>query len=298
MLPRPARDVRGEHPPLRIAVIVERQSVAAPNDDVVAGETIEWSNPQGNEAARGIRAEVCTSQNVTGTGREEYAIRQRPLNGWIALGAWCAPAIHRPLTTPREGRSSSTTGGAVMIGHRRIWGAQSCAIQDVAGGVDFSGVATRTTFAEVLDAALGADDEDLTDARACWSCATVPFIVIESETSARQPTVTPRIPFTVAHPHAQQSAGFRSPLARHSSGRPLRQLAPRQQAALDAIVLLGAHLGTDFTLPELRSAYRVLARTFHPDRHVAASEQEKSRLAAVFTALADNYRCLLEAFGS
>jgi DnaJ-domain-containing protein 1 len=75
--------------------------------------------------------------------------------------------------------------------------------------------------------------------------------------------------------------------------RPPRQLTVRQQRALDALVALGAELDANFTARELRSAYRALARQYHPDRHPFSSHIEKARLARVFAALNQNHRCLL-----
>jgi hypothetical protein len=77
------------------------------------------------------------------------------------------------------------------------------------------------------------------------------------------------------------------------SPRPPRQLTVRQQRAVDELVLLGAELDGDFTARQLRSAYRALARQYHPDRHPSSSLTEKARLARVFASLNENHRCLL-----
>ena len=77
------------------------------------------------------------------------------------------------------------------------------------------------------------------------------------------------------------------------SPRPPRQLTVRQQRALDELVVLGAKLDPDFTARELRSAYRTLARQYHPDRHPFSSHTEKARLARVFAALNQSHRYLL-----
>src|SRR5687768_2898486 len=55
---------------------------------------------------------------------------------------------------------------------------------------------------------------------------------------------------------------------------PRRTLSPEQRAALDRFVALGAHLHSGYTRRELRSAFRSLARTFHPDHHPAISASE------------------------
>jgi hypothetical protein len=77
--------------------------------------------------------------------------------------------------------------------------------------------------------------------------------------------------------------------------RPRRSLSPRQQDALRAFWGLGARLAVDFTEPELRSAYRLLARRYHPDSHPGTSGTETARLARIFANLTDCYRLLLSA---
>ena len=80
--------------------------------------------------------------------------------------------------------------------------------------------------------------------------------------------------------------------------RPRRALTARQERALVELVALGADLRADFSLRELRSAYRTLARRYHPDRHPASGEAEKARLAKVFGELNDNHRRLLAVVAS
>jgi hypothetical protein len=78
------------------------------------------------------------------------------------------------------------------------------------------------------------------------------------------------------------------------SRRPVRHLPLRHQLALDALADLGANLRPDFTLPELRSAFRTLARRYHPDRHAVSDGDEQHRRARLFAAATDHYHCLLE----
>ena len=74
--------------------------------------------------------------------------------------------------------------------------------------------------------------------------------------------------------------------------RRIRILTPRQETALGAFVRLGARIGRNFTETELRSAFRMLAREYHPDRHPHSSDQEQSRLSAAFAQLTDAYEHL------
>jgi hypothetical protein len=64
--------------------------------------------------------------------------------------------------------------------------------------------------------------------------------------------------------------------------RPRRRLTAAQQNAFDRLIALGAPLDAAFTADELRSAFRLLARRYHPDRHPGADAGERSRLAALF----------------
>lgn len=74
--------------------------------------------------------------------------------------------------------------------------------------------------------------------------------------------------------------------------RPQRILSSRGRAALDQLNALGAAIGADFTVQELRQAFRTLARRYHPDRHPGSSAIEKARLSRQFIQLHDAYRDL------
>ena len=74
--------------------------------------------------------------------------------------------------------------------------------------------------------------------------------------------------------------------------RPRRTLMPHEQRALDYLVGLGARLDSDFTEGELRSAFRALAREYHPDRHPDSSQQQRERLSALFRRLRQAYEHL------
>lgn len=89
-----------------------------------------------------------------------------------------------------------------------------------------------------------------------------------------------------------QRLGFGRALDEHErpSSRPQRTLSSRGRAALDQLNALGAAIGTDFTVQELRQAFRTLARRYHPDRHPGSSAIEKARLSRQFIQLHDAYR--------
>ena len=67
---------------------------------------------------------------------------------------------------------------------------------------------------------------------------------------------------------------------------------PHERRALDYMVGLGARIESDFTDAELRSAFRALAREYHPDRHPGSSQQQRERLAALFRRLRQAYEHL------
>lgn len=78
--------------------------------------------------------------------------------------------------------------------------------------------------------------------------------------------------------------------------RPARRLSPAQQQALDDLRSLGASaLTAEFTDAGIKSAFRILARKFHPDTHPGSSEVERARLARAFASVCDAYRTLTTA---
>jgi len=72
-----------------------------------------------------------------------------------------------------------------------------------------------------------------------------------------------------------------------------RPLAPPHpwDRPLSAFRVLGVEPGADAT--EIKRAYRQLARTYHPDLHPDASDQERRALAEQFSALTNAYRQLV-----
>ena len=75
--------------------------------------------------------------------------------------------------------------------------------------------------------------------------------------------------------------------------RARRRLAVAERRALEDIVALGAGLSDEFTHAELRSAFRLLARRYHPDRHSGSSDRERLRLSRLFARVRDAYRLLV-----
>lgn len=81
--------------------------------------------------------------------------------------------------------------------------------------------------------------------------------------------------------------------AQPAEPRPPRVLTERQHTALTLLVSLGAQLDADFTARQLKTAFKVLARLYHPDRHPGCSEFEKARFSRQFAAVHEAYRQLL-----
>ena len=79
--------------------------------------------------------------------------------------------------------------------------------------------------------------------------------------------------------------------------KPARRLTDAQRRALETLRAAGAtDLTADFSEAELKSAYRALARRFHPDRHPLADAPERARLARTFSSMSDAYRELSRIF--
>jgi curved DNA-binding protein CbpA len=69
-------------------------------------------------------------------------------------------------------------------------------------------------------------------------------------------------------------------------------LAPAERHAFDELVGLGARLREDFTPIELRSAFRALARRYHPDRCPSRTPDDQAHAARIFAFIVGHYRCL------
>jgi len=77
--------------------------------------------------------------------------------------------------------------------------------------------------------------------------------------------------------------------------RPDRHLTAPQRRALADLTALGAAIDASFTREDLRSAFRALARRYHPDRHASRGDADPARLSAQFRLLHDAYRVLARA---
>jgi len=121
-----------------------------------------------------------------------------------------------------------------------------------------------------------------------------PFDARTSEAEPLHATLRPAPP----HPFLFCAADLRFGAGAYGSMPPRRPAPPRrlnarQQRALDRLVALGAELRADFSPHLLRSAFRSLARRYHPDRHPESDPAEKARLSGLFSELNDSYRRLL-----
>jgi hypothetical protein len=157
---------------------------------------------------------------------------------------------------------------------------------------DCLGMGRAQTFAEVLEheLELGAYQPDRRASRISQTgqpAAPHPFLFVEprfffNATAYAALAGAPGAPW-----HADSSVPAQ-PLP-----RPSRRLAAGEASAFNALVGLGADLRPDFTAGELRSAFRALARRYHPDSNPGSSDAAKVRLAGLFGDLTENYRRLL-----
>lgn len=91
---------------------------------------------------------------------------------------------------------------------------------------------------------------------------------------------------------APASAARPTPSAPPVPARPARRLSAMERFALAELIGLGAPLDERFTTEELRSAFRTLARRYHPDRHTDRSEAEQAELSRMFRRMHAAYRVL------
>ncbi|MEO7272065.1 MAG: J domain-containing protein [Vicinamibacterales bacterium] len=141
----------------------------------------------------------------------------------------------------------------------------------------------RTAFAEVLDEKLGTEAPPRQTLSGAYGYRATVHAFHEFAAAA-----TPVTGWRPRHPYAAATA----PQEARRTPRPDRRLSPGARAALDQLNALGARVSADFTPEELRTAFRSLALTFHPDRHPGSTSSDVARLSANFIAVNDAYRAL------
>ena len=171
-------------------------------------------------------------------------------------------------------------------------------------------MAPAAVFAEVLDACVDrfGSGEPVAAKRWHLGIATRPFFsfagaspaadanktIDERRAGSTGPAESRRL--RLVHPSQTTAAG--APRRADLAGpprpvpRPARTLTPRQQDALDQFIALGARVSADFTRDELRTAFRSLARAYHPDRHPGIGASEKARLSSKFALVRGAYELL------
>jgi hypothetical protein len=137
-------------------------------------------------------------------------------------------------------------------------------------------MAGRTIFAQMLDEKLRA----------------LEGIDADRPTSfPRRPRPVPSDPFLFVAPYRScRASGY--PAHARALGPSPRPLTAREQQALEALNRFGAGLAPDFTVAELRSAFRVLARRYHPDGHPASDIAQKAHFARAFGEIVEHHRQL------
>jgi DnaJ-domain-containing protein 1 len=131
--------------------------------------------------------------------------------------------------------------------------------------------------------------ERLTDARVLFRVA------VRAPKNAMTDSPLPASQFLTGKRRARDAAGrtpspgrARSPRSNEPSRHRTFEPASGRHSALR---VLGVSLEADST--EIRSAYRRLARAFHPDLHPSASDDERRALTARFQAVTEAYRALV-----
>lgn len=104
----------------------------------------------------------------------------------------------------------------------------------------------------------------------------------------------PRSIVSMGPGRVSDNGALRTPHPRRARPRPARVLTVSERDALGRLRAAGASwLRDDFTAPELRRAWRQLARLWHPD--VAAPEVSADAANRMFATLSASYRLLRRA---
>jgi hypothetical protein len=172
-------------------------------------------------------------------------------------------------------------------------------------------MAPAAAFAEVLERSL--DHAPIRDAAAAGRSTFSPagvgtrslfwFEGASSIAPRREAVAAPRRDRSSEHsgPHpapsvtTPQATSLRLVRSEPRVARPPRLLSAAQRDALNQMIGLGARLDDTFTLEELRSEFRALARLYHPDRHLATRRAGAGQAANSFVTLRSAYDLLKKA---
>jgi hypothetical protein len=168
-------------------------------------------------------------------------------------------------------------------------------------------------FADVLERELRRSAPDVFDggAHAIWSASPNPFLFASGSSIASAQMVAPaagpmfstaprflvdetaRAEAVPGPPPVPSDTAWIAETPAPVVQQPPRILMAREGRALRELIALGADLQPGFTAADLRSAFRILARLYHPDRHPEADAEKHARLARTFSEVAEHHRCLL-----
>ena len=161
------------------------------------------------------------------------------------------------------------------------------------------GMATGQAFVDVLDDLLdagpGTPDSHLPIPviRFNGGIATQPFTWrdrrLSPATAGQRGSVlrTTQAPSATSHATLAPALACTIPLEPAPVTQKHRHLTSAQRQALDTLVALGARLDDAFTARDLHSAFRTLARRYHPDRHPGLDAHGTARLAETFARVRD-----------
>jgi hypothetical protein len=174
---------------------------------------------------------------------------------------------------------------------RRFWPASAArALQGIRERADWEDMWAGETFGDILDAKLGvrlSAAQDQPDEVSPYHRPVMPPTV---QGAAPHPGLHDVAPSQACGAYAQDARAAQASAAAARSPRPLTSA---QRTALQVLQDAGAALlDAAFTDADLRTAFRSLARQFHPDCHPGATEAERRSLAQAFARVTDAYRVL------